>query len=108
SILPMLNRGYIMAIAHVRGGGEKGNDWHLGGKKITKPNTWKDFNACAEWPLQNKYTSSQKIAGLSASAGGILIGRAITERPDLFKAIICQVGVLNALRVEYMPSGPSQ
>ncbi|MGZ8551129.1 MAG: prolyl oligopeptidase family serine peptidase, partial [Chitinophagaceae bacterium] len=108
SVLPMVNRGYVMAIAHVRGGGEKGNDWHMGGKKITKPNTWKDYNACADWLINNKYTSSQKIAGLSASAGGILIGRAITERPDLYKAVICHVGVLNALRVEFMPSGPSQ
>ena len=108
NVLPMINRGFVMAIAHVRGGGEKGNDWHMGGKKITKPNTWKDYNACAEWLINNKYTSPQKIAGLSASAGGILIGRAITERPDLYKAVICQVGVLNALRVEFMPSGPSQ
>lgn len=108
SVLPMVNRGYVMAVAHVRGGGEKGNNWHMAGKKVTKPNTWKDFNACADWLIKNKYSSPQKIAGLSASAGGILIGRAITERPDLYKAVICHVGVLNALRVEFMPSGPSQ
>ena len=108
NVLPMVNRGYIMAVAHVRGGGEKGDDWHTGGQKTTKPNTWKDFNACADWLIGNKYTSSQKLTGQSASAGGILIGRAITERPDLYRAVICWVGVLNALRVEFMPSGPSQ
>lgn len=108
SILPLVNRGFVIGIAHVRGGGEKGNEWHLGGKKTNKPNTWKDFNSCAEWLIKNKYTSSQKITALAASAGGILIGRAITERPDLYKAVICQVGILNALRVEFMPSGPTQ
>ncbi|MEJ8819281.1 prolyl oligopeptidase family serine peptidase [Lacibacter sp. H407] len=108
NLLPMLNRGYIMALAHVRGGGEKGNDWHLGGKKTTKPNTWKDFNACANWLIKSNYTSSAKFSCIGASAGGILIGRAITERPDLYKAAVCKVGVLNALRTEFMPSGPTQ
>lgn len=108
SILPMVNRGFVMAIAHVRGGGEKGNDWHLSGKKTTKPNTWIDFNACSDWLIHNKYTSPEKITCLGASAGGILIGRAITERPDLYKAAICKVGVLNALRTEFTPSGPTQ
>ena len=107
-ILPVVNRGFIMAVAHVRGGGEKGNDWHLAGKKTTKPNTWKDFNACADWLIHNNYTSTQKITAIGGSAGGILIGRAITERPDLYKAVICKVGVLNALRTEFMPSGPTQ
>lgn len=108
TVLPMVNRGYIMAVAHVRGGGEKGDDWHMGGQKASKPNTWKDFNACADWLIENRYTSSKKLTGQSASAGGILIGRAMTERPDLYRAVICWVGVLNALRVEFMPSGPSQ
>src|SRR5690606_11956257 len=63
---------------------------------------------CTEWLIQNKYTSKEKMTGLAASAGGILIGRAITERPDLYKAIICYVGSLNALRIEFTPSGPTQ
>lgn len=106
--LPLINRGFVIAFAHVRGGGEKGNDWHLAGKKLSKPNTWKDFIACTEWLIINKYTTSEKMACLGASAGGILIGRSITERPDLYKAAICYVGVLNALRTEFMPSGPTQ
>ncbi|MFT4205064.1 MAG: prolyl oligopeptidase family serine peptidase [Chitinophagaceae bacterium] len=105
--LPLLNCGVVLAFAHVRGGGEKGNDWYLAGKKTTKPNTWKDFNACAEWLIKNKYTSSEKLGAEAASAGGILIGRAITERPDLYKAAIAKVGNLNALRGEFTPNGPS-
>ena len=97
-ILPFLKRGGIYAIAHVRGGGEKGNNWHLAGKKTTKPNTWKDFNACAEYLIQQKFTSPEKLAATAASAGGILIGRAITERPDLYKVAIPKVAVLNILR----------
>jgi prolyl oligopeptidase len=96
----------VLAFAHVRGGGQKGNDWYLGGKKTTKPNTWKDFNACAQWLINNKYTSPQKLGITSGSAGGILIGRAITERPDLYKVAIAKVADLNALRVEFTPSGP--
>lgn len=107
-MLPFLNRGFVIAFAHVRGGGEKGNDWHLGGKKDTKPNTWKDFIACTEWLMKNGYTSPKKMTCLGASAGGILIGRSITERPDLYKAAICHVGMLNALRTEFTPSGPTQ
>ena len=103
---PLLNRGGVLAFAHVRGGGEKGNEWYLAGKKSTKPNTWKDFNACAEWLIQNKYTSPEKFGVSGGSAGGILIGRAITERPDLYKVAIPKVGALNSLREEFTPHGP--
>ncbi len=103
---PLLNRGVVLAFAHVRGGGEKGNDWYLAGKKTTKPNTWKDFNACAEWMIENNYTSPDKFAISGGSAGGILIGRAITERPDLYKVAIPKVGALNSLREEFTPGGP--
>lgn len=105
--LPLLNRGVVLAFAHVRGGGEKGRDWYLAGKKVTKPNTWKDFNACAEYLVKNNYTSSAKFAISGASAGGILIGRAITERPDLYQCAIPKVGCMNALRMEFSPNGPA-
>jgi prolyl oligopeptidase len=101
-----LERGGIMAVAHVRGGGERGKLWHLGGQKATKPNTWKDLIACAEWLIAEKYTSTPKLGIQSGSAGGILIGRAITERPDLFKAAIIQVGVTDMLRFETTENGP--
>ncbi|MFI5145019.1 MAG: prolyl oligopeptidase family serine peptidase, partial [Ignavibacteria bacterium] len=105
--LDLIQHGVIIAYAHVRGGGEKGNDWYLGGFKTTKPNTWKDFISCAEYLINQKYTSNTHLFGEGTSAGGILIGRAITERPDLFAAAICNVGVLNVLRAEESPGGPN-
>jgi prolyl oligopeptidase len=98
--------GGILAVAHVRGGGELGDKWYKGGYKTTKPNTWKDLIACAEYLVNEKYTSPKNIAIYSASAGGILIGRAMTERPDLFAAAIPAVGCLNTLRMEEEPNGP--
>jgi prolyl oligopeptidase len=103
--LAWLERGGIQAIAHVRGGGEFGKDWHLAGQKGTKPNTWKDFISCGEYLVSQKYTSPGKLAGMGGSAGGILIGRAITERPDLFGAALIEVGVLDALRMETTANG---
>ena len=105
-MLPMLSRGVVYALAHVRGGGEKGEKWHKAGWKTTKPNTWKDFIACAEYLVNNGYTSGDKIAGTGTSAGGILIGRAITERPDLFRVAIPKVGCMNTVRAEFSPNGP--
>lgn len=100
------NNGGILAIAHVRGGGELGDQWYKAGYKTTKPNTWKDLIACAEYLIKEKYTSPQKIAINGGSAGGILIGRAMTERPDLFAVAIPEVGCLNPLRAEESPNGP--
>ena len=99
-------RGVVLAWAHARGGGEKGEAWHKAGYKTTKPNTWKDFISCAEYLVKQGYTSPGKLAGKGGSAGGILISRAITERPDLFRAAICNVGDANAMRLEFRPSGP--
>lgn len=98
-------KGIVVAIPHVRGGGEKGEAWQKAGMKTTKPNTWKDFNSCAEYLISKGYTSAKKIVGSGASAGGIMIGRAVTERPDLYGAAISNVGVLNTLRSEKMPNG---
>ena len=100
-----LERGGVLAIAHVRGGGEYGKEWHLAGQKLTKPNTWKDFIACAEYLIDKGYTSKEIIAGQGGSAGGILIGRAITEHPDLFAAAIISVGALDAIRFETTTNG---
>ena len=98
--------GVVLAYAHVRGGGEKGEAWYRAGYKTTKPNTWKDFISSAEYLITKGYTSAAKLAGTGTSAGGFLISRAMTERPDLFAAIVCNVGVANALRVEFSPNGP--
>lgn len=104
--LAWLERGGVLAFAHVRGGGEHGNDWHMAGQKLTKPNTWRDFIDCAEYLIKEKYTKSQYLAGQGESAGGILIGRAITERPDLFGAAVIEVGFVDGLRGETEESGP--
>ena len=101
-----IHEGGILAVAHVRGGGELGDKWHKGGFKTTKPNTWKDLIACTEYLIREKYSSSERIAISGGSAGGILIGRAMTERPDLFAAAIPRVGCMNPLRAEESPNGP--
>jgi len=104
--LAWLERGGVLAFAHVRGGGEFGREWHTAGQKSTKPNTWKDFIACAEYLVAEQYTSPQRLAGQGRSAGGILVGNAIVERPDLFAAAVLNVGVMNPLRAETTPNGP--
>ncbi len=93
-------RGIIYAVAHVRGGGEKGEEWHISGKKNQKPNSWRDLIACTEHLIKNDYTKPSKIIAKGSSAGGITIGRAIQERPDLFKGAVIKVGSLNPLRNE--------
>lgn len=98
--LTWVQDGGVLCIPHVRGGGEKGDAWHKGGFKSTKPNTWKDLIACTEYMIAKKYTSKEKTAIYSNSAGGIMVGRAITERPDLFAAAISEAGILNPLRME--------
>ena len=103
--LPWLERGGILAFAGVRGGGEYGEEWHLAGKQKTKPNTWKDFIACAEYLINEKYTSAAHLAGEGGSAGGILIGNSIAERPDLFGAAVDAVGVNDAVRAETTSNG---
>jgi prolyl oligopeptidase len=105
ALLAWYEKGGVFAVAHIRGGGEYGEDWYKGGYKQTKPNTWKDFIACAEYLVEHQYTSPPRLAGTGGSAGGILIGRAITERPDLFGAAIIQVGCLDMLRIETTPNG---
>ncbi|MEO6967329.1 MAG: prolyl oligopeptidase family serine peptidase [Rhodanobacteraceae bacterium] len=107
--LPMFRafyeRGGIIASAHVRGGGELGEAWHLGGYKATKPNTWKDFIACAQYLIAHGYTTPRKLVGRGGSAGGITIGRAIEERPDLFAAARAVVPAADMLRFETTANG---
>lgn len=104
----LANKGIVVCIAHVRGGGEKGANWHKAGTKQSKPNTWKDFNSCATYLIDKGYTSATHLACEGASAGGILIGRAITERPDLWACAVPEVGVLNILRFEYTTGAKTQ
>ena len=103
---PWFAGGGVYAVAHVRGGGEHGEEWRLAGKGRNKQNGIDDFVACAEYLVAQGYTASAKLAARSASAGGVLIGRAITQRPELFAAAIIEVGALDALRFEVTPNGP--
>ncbi|HVE51398.1 MAG TPA: prolyl oligopeptidase family serine peptidase [Casimicrobiaceae bacterium] len=100
-----IERGGIYAYAHVRGGGAYGEEWHMAGRKTTKPNTWKDAIAAGEWLIANGYTSKQRLGILGGSAGGIFVGRAITDRPDLFAAAVPAVGVFDGPRFESSANG---
>jgi prolyl oligopeptidase len=105
-LIAWFERGGVFAVGHIRGGGEYGEDWHLAGKLLTKPNTWKDFIACAQYLVDQKYTSPAHLAIEGGSAGGITIGRSITERPDLFAAAIDAVPMSDVVRTEFTPNGP--
>ena len=102
-----LDLGGVYAVAHVRGGGELGEDWHLAGKGVTKPNTWRDCIDCALHLIASGWTRQERLGVEGASAGGIMVGRFLTERPDLLAAAIVRVGDTNSLRAEFMPSGPA-
>ena len=105
TFLPWYERGGIFVVAHVRGGGEYGEDWYKAGYQANKPNTWRDAIACAEWLVAHNYASPSKLAIRGGSAGGILVGRAITERPDLFGAAIDDVPSSDMLRMETTANG---
>ena len=103
--LAWLERGGVYAIAHVRGGGEYGQEWHYAGRMANKPNTWLDLIACAEYLVDKGYTAPAHMAPMGGSAGGILAGRSVTTRPDLFGAAVMQVGMLDAIRAETTTNG---
>jgi oligopeptidase B len=89
--LSMLDRGFVFAIAHVRGGGEMGRSWYEEGKFLNKTNTFTDFIACATHLIDSGYTSASKLAIRGRSAGGLLIGAVLNSRPDLFSCAVAQV-----------------
>ncbi len=93
-----LARGGVYALANMRGGGEFGEDWHHAGMREKKQNVFDDFIAAAEWLIANKYTSQQKLAIRGTSNGGLLMGAMITQRPDLFGAVICGYPLLDMVR----------
>jgi prolyl oligopeptidase len=107
AFLPWLDQGGVYAVAHVRGGGELGQAWHDAGKIATKQNTIHDFIACAETLIAKGYTDRAHLGGEGTSAGGILIGGAITQRPDLFRAALIRVGATNTIREQYTAGGPA-
>jgi prolyl oligopeptidase len=100
-----LNQGGVFVEANIRGGGEYGEEWHQTGNLTHKQNVFADFLACAQYLVDNKYTSPAHLAILGGSNGGLLMGAAFTQRPDLFRAVVSYVGVYDMLRVELDPNG---
>ncbi len=98
SRLALLDAGGVFVTANVRGGGEYGREWHKGGQKATKSNTWRDLIAVCEALIADRITAPAHLAITGTSAGGITVGRAMTERPDLFAAVISNVGWSNPIR----------
>jgi prolyl oligopeptidase len=99
-------QGGVFAVANLRGGGEFGEAWHRAGMLDKKQNVFDDLYGCAEWLINNKVTSSAKLAVSGGSNGGLLVGTALTQRPELFRAILCGVPLLDMLRYHKFLQGP--
>jgi prolyl oligopeptidase len=100
-----LDHGGVWVVANLRGGSENGETWHEQGRLINKQNVFDDFIACAEYLIKTKYTSPEKLAIEGGSNGGLLMGAALTQRPDLFRAVVSHVGIYDMLRFETFPNG---
>ena len=107
SLRAWFDRGGVYAVAHVRGGGEYGRDWHLAGQKAAKRNSWLDLVACAERLAKAGYASSGRIAIRGGSAGGLTVVDAMIARPALFRAVVSEVGFHDAVRGELAATGPA-
>lgn len=106
SRLSLVDRGFIFAIAHIRGGGEMGRKWYENGKLLKKKNTFTDFITCAEYLIENKCCSKEKLCINGRSAGGLLIGAVLNMRPDLFKAAVAGVPFVDVVTTMLDPSIP--
>ncbi len=104
--LSLLDRGFVYAVAHVRGGGELGRRWYLAGKDRAKRTTFTDFVACAEHLVAERWTSPSRLAIRGGSAGGLLVGAAVNLRPDLFGAVVAEVPFVDPLNAILDPSLP--
>jgi oligopeptidase B len=104
--LSLLDRGFVFAIAHIRGGSDLGRTWYESGRMFNKKNTFTDFIACAEHLIKAGYTSTEKLAIQGVSAGGLLMGAVTVMRPDLFKAVIAKVPFVDVITSMSDPSIP--
>src|SRR5262249_9309716 len=91
NILSLVDRGFVYALAHIRGGGEMGRYWYEEGRLMNKRNTFTDFISAAEYLIKEKYTSAEHLYAWGGSAGGLLIGASINMRPDLFHGVVAAV-----------------
>jgi oligopeptidase B len=106
SIISLLDRGFIYALVHIRGGSEMGRAWYEDGKLLNKKNTFTDFIACAEYLIAEKYTRPEKLFAQGGSAGGLLMGAVVNMRPDLFKGVIAEVPYVDVITTMLDPSIP--
>ena len=100
-----LDAGGVFVIANLRGGGEFGENWHSQGALTNKQNVFDDFTAAGQYLIAQKYTTSERMASIGGSNGGLLMGAVVTQHPALFKAVVSQVGIYDMLRVELDPNG---
>jgi prolyl oligopeptidase len=101
----LLERGFVYAVANIRGGGEYGDEWHRQGNLTKKQNVFDDFTAVIQHLIERKYTNSQKLAIEGGSNGGLLMGAILTQHPELVRAVVTHVGIYDALRSENSPNG---
>lgn len=100
-----LDMGGVFAVANLRGGGEFGEEWHRAGNLGKKQNVFDDFHACAKFAVESKHSNPQKLAIIGGSNGGLLMGAAMTQHPEAYKAVVSYVGIYDMLRVELTPNG---
>lgn len=95
--LSLLDRGFVYALAHIRGGQEMGRQWYEDGKLLKKKNTFTDFINCGEYLIENKYTTNEKLFGMGGSAGGLLMGAVVNMRPDLWRGVVAAVPFVDVI-----------